>query len=640
MNALQILQKYWHYDTFRKPQEDIINAVLQKKDVVALLPTGGGKSICYQIPGLLQKGVCVVISPLIALMQDQVLNLEKRGIKAIAITSRLSENEIIQAFDNMLYGKIKFLYLSPEKLQSAFIQIKLQQLPINLIAIDEAHCVSEWGHDFRSSYLKIAVLRELFPKVNFLALTATATQRVVEDINTYLQLKNPQIFKKSFVRKNLAYQVYKTEDVFFKLKQMLTKIKQPTIIYVFTRKQTKELSDYLNQFNFKSGFYHGGLSITEKEEAYQNWMQEKTPIMVATNAFGMGIDKDNVKLVVHLNIPQSIENYMQEAGRAGRNGLKSFAVLLYNDTSIYNFEKQVDKAITAVSFLKEVYFNLNQHFQIAYGEQPEQKFVLDLLQFCNKYHLNLMQTYNALTVLDREGVLLFETNYQIQSSLQFSCTNEELFRYEKNKTDLKKIIQILLRYYGGIFDNPVLIDEYLLAKKMQTSKRKIIALLKILEKDHIIHYRKKTTVSAIQFLVMREDDKVINRIKKRVNHRNALKTAKKEAILNYITNNSDCRSIQLLTYFKETNFKPCGICDVCLDKKKRKNDTKKIITSILNLLQEKEYLTAKELVFSLPHKEEEIIKSIRFLVENNTIKLNNANQYHIIKTKKNNKNDI
>ena len=251
-----------------------------------------------------------------------------------------------------------------------------------------------------------------------------------------------------------------------------------------------------------------------------------------------------------------------------------------------------------------------------------------------------MQTYNALTVLDREGVLLFETNYQIQSSLQFTCTNEELFRYEKNKTDLKKIIQILLRYYGGIFDNPVLIDEYHLAKKMQTSKRKIVALLKILEKDHIIHYRKKTNVSAIQFLVMREDDKVINRIKKRVNHRNALKTAKKEAILNYITNNSDCRSIQLLTYFKETNFKPCGICDVCLDKKKRKNDTKKIITSILNLLQEKEYLTAKELVFSLPHKEEEIIKSIRFLVENNTIKLNNANQYHIIKTKKNNKNDI
>lgn len=629
MTALEILQKYWHYTSFRKPQEEIIQAVLKQKDTIALLPTGGGKSLCYQIPGLMQNGICLVVSPLIALMKDQVSGLKKRGIHAVAITGSLSQNEIIAIFDNLLYGKTKFLYVSPERLQATFIQSKLKQLTINLIAVDEAHCISEWGHDFRASYLKIAILRKFFPKTPILALTATATHKVVDDIVQYLDLKTPKIFKKSFVRENLAYQIYKTEDPFFKLKQMLTKIKKPTIIYVFSRKQTKELSDYLNTQNFKSSYYHGGMFASDKEKAYQNWMQEKTPIMVATNAFGMGIDKDNVKLVIHMTIPQSIENYMQEAGRAGRNGDKSFAVLLYNENTRYNFEKQVAKSIFTITSLKKVYFSLNQHFRIALGEQPEKQFILDLSKFCNKYHLNLLETYNALMTLDREGVLVFNTDFQIQSNVQFICTNQELFRYEKDKKQLKGLIQTLLRYYGGIFDNPSLIDEFFLAKKLQTSKSHIVKLLSLLEQDNIIKYHKKDTVSAIRFLVMREDDKVINRIKKRVLHRNKLKKIKKDAILNYITNASVCRNIQLLQYFKEKEYKECGICDVCLDKKKKNIKVKNLSQEILQLIAKKKACSIKELVFLLPFPEGDILKNITFLLEQNRIKKNDANRYYI-----------
>ncbi|HFS67053.1 MAG TPA: RecQ family ATP-dependent DNA helicase [Flavobacteriia bacterium] len=630
MDALKILQKYWKFDQFRLPQEEIINAVIQKKDVIALLPTGGGKSICYQVPGLMQEGTCLVVSPLIALMQDQVAGLEKRGIKAIAITSKLNENEIITAFDNLIFGKTKFLYLSPEKLQSVFIQQKLKQLNINLIAIDEAHCISEWGHDFRLSYLKIKLLRELFPAVPMLALTATATDRVVLDIQKYLHLSNPEIFKKSFVRKNLAYQIYKTEDTFFKLKQMLTKIKQPAIVYVYTRKQTKEISDLLNQNNFESSYYHGGMLAEEKEKSYQNWMQEITPIMVATNAFGMGIDKDNVKLVVHLNIPQSIENYMQEAGRAGRNGKKSFAVLLYNDTTIYNFEKQIAKSILPIYILKDVYFYLNQHFRIGLGEIPDESFVINIPKFCNKYALDVLQTFNALTILDREGVLVFDSAFQKKSSVQFVCKSDELFRYKRDKKQLKQLIQLLLRYYGGIFDNPILIDEYFFAKKLQLPKWSVENLLAILEKDGIVNYNKKRTVSTIRFLVMREDDKVINRISKSVHQRNELKINKKSAILNYVTNNKVCRNIQLLDYFKENEVKKCGVCDVCLAEKKSKTDINSVINSIFELLDKKAH-SIKDMVFLLPFSETEIISSTQFLLENDKIKLTKSNQYIIKK---------
>ena len=627
MTAKEILKKYWNYDSFRDTQEEIIQAVLNKKNVVALLPTGGGKSLCFQIPALVNKGVCIVVSPLIALMQDQVLNLKKRGIKAIAITSKLTESEIVIAFDNMQFGKIKFLYLSPEKLQSEFIQQKIKQLNVNLVAVDEAHCISEWGHDFRVSYLKIALLKKLLPNVNFIALTATATDLVVKDIAENLQLENPVFFKKSFYRDNLAYQIYQAEDFNYQLKRMLSKINQPTIIYVNSRRQTKSLSDYLNTQNFRSSYYNGGMTSDEKEQSYLKWMQEKTTIMVATNAFGMGIDKENVQLIIHLNIPNSIENYMQEAGRAGRNGKKSFAVLLYNKGTIYDFEKRIDQNVVSVPFLKEVYNKLNQFFRIALGELTEKKYILNLQEFCNLYKFNFLKTYNAILLLEKEGVLLYEQNFYLKNAVTFISTNETIAAYSEKKPKNQKIIASLLRSYGGIFENQTYIDEYALSQKIGISKNKLVAQLIQLHQDKIIQYQRQKNSSAIQFLVMREDNRTINSIAKSVTKRNALKIAKKDAILNFVTNKTTCRNMLLLQYFNETKSRNCKICDVCLDKKKQQTNTQLIQQKIEFLLANKTPLDAKEIVHLSGFKQSEVLEVLQFMLENNQLKINHSNAY-------------
>ncbi|MCF6297975.1 MAG: RecQ family ATP-dependent DNA helicase, partial [Flavobacteriaceae bacterium] len=356
MNSIHdILQKYWNHKVFRDPQKEIINAVIKKNDVFALLPTGAGKSLCFQIPALTKSGVCIVISPLIALMEDQVNSLQKKNIKALALTSKYNIEDTIKAFDNLRYGNYKFLYLSPEKLQSEFIQDKISQLEVNLIAVDEAHCISQWGHDFRPAYLKISILKKIHPQVNIIALTASATPKVMNDIVKNLELKNVQIFKKSFSRKNLIYSILKAENKLDKLEKVLLAYDEPVIVYTNTRKNCIDISKQLNRIGYKSSYYHGGLQNNEKLVAFNNWMEEKTPIMVATNAFGMGIDKNNVRAVIHMNIPNSIENYLQEVGRAGRDGIKSFAILIYNDNTIFECKDFLDKGIATPQFHKEVY---------------------------------------------------------------------------------------------------------------------------------------------------------------------------------------------------------------------------------------------------------------------------------------------
>ena len=336
----QILKNYWNYNEFRSPQEEIISTVLRKKNSIVLLPTGGGKSLCYQIPALLSEGICIVISPLIALINDQVNALKEKNIKAIALTSQLNENETIIAFDNLQFGNYKFLYLSPEKLQSPFIQDKIKQLNVSIIAIDEAHCISEWGHDFRPSYLQLNVLKKLHSSATFIALTGTATQKVLDDIALHLEIENPQLFKKSFYRDNLQYSVIETEDIYGKLIHLLSKTNNSAIIYTNNRKQTKEVCSFLNRNNFKSSYYHGGLSVLEKEVSYKKWIKNETPVMVATNAFGMGIDKPDVRMVIHINTPNSIENYIQEAGRAGRDGKPSNAIILTNNHNLFETENR------------------------------------------------------------------------------------------------------------------------------------------------------------------------------------------------------------------------------------------------------------------------------------------------------------
>ena len=365
MNSAKILlQKYWKHQSFRSPQEQIINAVVNNQNVLALLPTGAGKSLCFQIPTLLKDGICIVISPLIALMEDQVNSLQKKGIKAIALNSKYNKKETIQAFDNMRFGEYKFLYLSPEKLQSEYILEKISQLKVNLIAVDEAHCISEWGHDFRPAYLKISTLKKILPKTNTIVLTASATPKVMEDIVNNLLLENIQIFKKSFFRDNLALKLIKTDNVLENLKQILLNINEPVIIYTNTRKNSINISNYLNNCNFKSNYYHGGLQNDEKLTSLNNWLKQITPIMVATNAFGMGIDKSNVRAVIHTSIPNSIENYMQEVGRAGRDGKKSIAYLIYNESIIFEFKNFLNKGIANTQFCKEVYIKINQFYQI------------------------------------------------------------------------------------------------------------------------------------------------------------------------------------------------------------------------------------------------------------------------------------
>ena len=627
MTALKILKKYWNHDTFRKSQEVIIQRVLEKNDVFALLPTGAGKSVCYQVPALLNKGVCIVISPLIALMQDQVHSLEKKGIKAIAITSKLREHEIIVAFDNMLYGNIKFVYLSPEKLQSELIQQKIKQLHVNLIAIDEAHCVSQWGHDFRPSYLELTVLKELQPNIPIIALTATATEIVQKDIIKFLELQNPTIFKESFQRDNLAYQVFEVEDIYYMVKRILNKNKAPTIIYVNTRNKTKKVSDYLNNIGFKSSYYHGGLPTLIKEKSFHDWMSEKTKIMVATNAFGMGIDKDNVKVVIHIEIPNSIENYIQEAGRAGRNGKKSFSVLLFNPATLHQYETKMKNNLIQFDFIKKIYQLLNQHLFISKGELALEAYTFNLSDFCEKYKLNIYQSYNAIQILEKEEILTYNQNNNKISSIYFKSSHESVIRYTTNNPKQIKLIQYLLRNYGGVFENRVAIIETSIAKELHTTNSAIQSQLNQLEKDGIIEYLYQSNDSEIQFLVMREDAITMNRISKSIKQRNLIKKNKSTSMTQYVTDNQACRNKQLLHYFKEVNNKVCGICDVCIEQKKKKPKEEDLTHIILSLFDKHQELSSKEIVILLNTKEQSITKTIQFLLENNKLILTETNTY-------------
>ena len=626
---IEILKKYWGFDVFRHPQEEIILSILNGDDTFALLPTGGGKSICFQIPALINDGVCVVISPLIALMNDQVKNLNKRNIKAIALTSKLSEDEVIIAFDNLQFGNYKFLYLSPEKLQSELIQQKIKQLNIQLIAVDEAHCISEWGHDFRPSYLHIGSLREFFPKVPFIALTASATEKVVIDIIENLGLNTPKIFKKSFSRENLAYQIYEIEDKLFKVEQILKKIQGSKIIYTNSRRSTVEISTQLNHLGYKTNFYHGGMNYDDKLKNYEDWLSEKTPIIVATNAFGMGIDKPDVRVVIHYNLPQSVENYMQEAGRGGRDGKKSFSVVLKNKTDIFNTQTRLKKNLPSIDFIKQVYFNLNQFFQIAYGELLEKKYGFNLAEFCQLYKTPIVTTFNALKILEQEGVLEIDDNLNRKSSVLFKISNQDIFDYCESNQSKSNLIQLLLRTYGGIFESSKAINISYLAKNLGLSNAVLTNQLKQLHHDEIIWFYNANNTTQILFLVQREDDRTINVRSKEIVQRNNQKISKMEALIGFIENDSDCRSKQLLSYFDEENLTDCGICDVCLSKKNQKKKiSKKIIAEeILFLLKKNKSLSSKEISSEINAPETDILFCLEILLEKNILAVTSHNKY-------------
>ncbi len=626
--TLEILQKYWKHDAFRSPQDEIINSILDGKDTFGLMPTGGGKSICFQIPALMKDGICLVISPLVALMKDQVQRLQKLGIKAIALTGGIRSEEIITLLDNCEFGNYKFLYLSPERLQADWILERIKNLPINLIAIDEAHCVSQWGHDFRPAYLKIANLKTHFPKVPFLALTASATNRVLEDVILQLGLEKPVIFKKSFARKNIAYMVFEVEDKLYRIEQILKKNPQPSIIYVRNRKSCSETASQLQSLGFKSTFYHGGLSIKEKEKNRNLWMNEEIQVMVATNAFGMGIDKANVKTVIHIHLPESMESYYQEAGRAGRDDKKAFAVLLTSPSDKAQAQSQFINVLPDKKILTQIYIKLCTYFQIAYGEGINEQFSFNLNHFCQKYGFPTLKTFNAIQFLDRQGVLSLSQEYSERITMQFVIESKEVIRYISLNPNEEAVILSILRTYPGIYESQTAINLSLIAKKASCEEAVIHSILEKLKSRDIIDYHKKNNDATIIFNEIREDERTINRISKYLENQNTQKVAQFESVLNYIDEKNVCKSRLIADYFGEKAVADCGICSYCLSKENKSIDSSLISEKIIGLLKIQE-MSSREIQKLTKNTEDAIIFALQNLLENNKIAVKPNNKYSL-----------
>ena len=628
IDALELLKKHWNYDTFRGLQKEIIESVLAQKDTFAQLPTGGGKSICYQIPALAQEGLTLVISPLVSLIKDQVENLQKKGIKAIGLTGGISSDEVSNLLDNCHYGNYKLLYLSPERLQSDWILDRLKNLPIHLIAVDEAHCISQWGNDFRPAYLKITNLKDHFPKTPILALTASATPRVKLDILKILKIEDAAIFEKSFDRDNIAYMVFDVEDKLYRMVQILQKNPEPSIVYVRNRKSCIEISKQLQQSGISATYYHGGLSNAEKNKNMTLWTSEKAQVIVATNAFGMGIDKGNVKTVIHIQLPESMESYYQEAGRCGRSGQKAFAVLLNSPSDYRHAEGQFLAVLPDKAFLTKVYKKLNSYFKIGYGEGIDESFVFNLNEFCAQYELPVLKTFNSIQFLDRQGIVTLSQEFSEKISVQFLISSKEVLRYMSLNPHQEETIVTILRSYPGIYEVPALLNLSVIAKKAQTTQQQISGILEQLQKKEIISYRSTGNDSVIIFNEVREDERTINRVSKFLAIQNDLKTKQLESVLNYVSTKDRCKSKLILAYFGEDKKENCGICSYCITLKKQPvtglKVTKQIILALENGSQDSRSL---EKITRQPSNQ--VIFALQELLEYNVVEILPNNQYRL-----------
>jgi len=628
--AIQILQKYWKHNAFREPQEEIINAVLSGNDTFALLPTGGGKSICFQVPAMMNKGMALVISPLVALMKDQVANLQKLDIKAIALTGGINTEEMIDLLDNCQFGNYKFLYLSPERLQSEWILDRIKNLPINLIAIDEAHCVSQWGHDFRPAYLKISELKTHFPIIPFIALTASATPRVQEDIIALLGLEKPLIFQKSFARENIAYMVFDVEDKLFRMSQILEKNPEPSIIYVRNRKSCLDTQLQLQQLGFTATYYHGGLTSKEKDKNMKMWINEEVQVIVATNAFGMGIDKPNVRTVIHSQLPENLENYYQESGRAGRNGEKAFAIILTSPADIFQAKDQSVHTLPDKKFVLEMYIKLCNYFQIAYGEGIDEKFSFNLNAFCVRYGFPTLKTYNALQFLDRQGVLTMSQEFSEKITMQFTISSKEVMRYMSLNPSEEEVILTILRTYPGIYEMAIPFNLSLIAKKSNHTENEVSIILQRLSEKSIIAYTAKNNDAVLVFNEIREDEKTINRIAKYLEHQNQLKSAQLASVLHYVGDKTQCKRQLILSYFGEQKSSRCEICSFCLSQKQTKREVRSLTQQILEQLKTGD-LTSREIEKNTQIEKDDVIFVLQSLLENDVVRLQSNNTYTLTK---------
>ncbi|MFT0715139.1 ATP-dependent DNA helicase RecQ [Flagellimonas lutimaris] len=624
-DTTSILKQFWGYDDFRGSQKKIIDNVLSGKDVLALMPTGGGKSICYQVPSLAMEGICIVVSPLVALIQDQVAQLRKRNIKAIALTGGIPPDELNNLLDNCLYGNYKFLYLSPERLQQTIVKERIQQMNVNLIAIDEAHCISQWGNDFRPAYLGCSILKELVPNTPMIALTATATPRVVDNIVENLELREVSIFKDSFSRTNINFRVKRSEDKLYQLKKYMDKVPGSAIVYVRSRKISISLANFLIKNGVSASFFHGGIPKSDKEEKLNLWLSGKVRVMVATNAFGMGVDKPDVRLVVHYQIPDSLESYFQEAGRAGRDGEPSTAIIITSNEDEDKAKKQFLSALPDVAFVKQVYSKLNNYFQISYGELISEPLAFKFNEFCKRYEFNPNMTFNAIRVLDQNSVLSLAENFKEKTTLQFVASKAEIFNYLDKNRKTAPIIQTILRTYGGITEYETKINLYMLSKKTATNEERLKHILQQLTDDNIAEYQNNSSDLEITFLVPREDDHTINLFAKKIKDFNQVKQNNMSAMLGYISNKKVCRSIYLLNYFGEKTAEKCGTCDICT-KKERVASPYDLEKRIMELLEIRPH-TSRQLEKEMGANEKELLKTLERLLEDELVSINFKNEY-------------
>jgi ATP-dependent DNA helicase RecQ len=621
----QILSRYWGYQTFRPMQDEIILSVLEGRDTLALLPTGGGKSITFQVPALASEGVCIVITPLIALMKDQVANLDQKGIKAKAIFSGMQQEEIRFVLNLALNNEIKFLYISPERAVTEMFRNFYRDMKVCLLAVDESHCISQWGYDFRPPYLKIAELRQYHPRTPVLAVTATATPEVVEDIQEKLEFREKNVFRKSFYRRNLTYEVYRVEDKLSFLLEICNLTEGTGIVYVRNRKKTRELAEFLIRNKISSDFYHAGLSGEDRDRKQYAWTSGRIRIIVATNAFGMGIDKPDVRIVVHMDLPDCIEAYFQEAGRAGRDEKSSRCVLLYNQPDIAYYRKQIEKSFPPKDFIKQVYFLLGNFLQLAVGAGHDVTFDFDIASFTDQYELDPVETFYALQILEKQGLILMSEAIHSPSRIRMAVPHSEIYKFRVEHPPLDPFVQMLLRSYPGLFNEYVRIDERRLAKQMEVEPEKVLRALRKLDSMGLISYLPFNDTPKVTFLTSRIDERGIFISREIYEDRKQRIMDRFESMTAYVTSTAKCRSMQLLNYFGEANATRCGVCDVCLDRNELKVNNMEF-NSFVNTLKPKlreKPLPMKEIyrLFSF-EQHQKLSEVLRYLFDNRKISMN------------------